>query len=447
MKRWTFFTLLIAGVVAARAQPGPGFALGFNGSGNYVAIPHTAAQDSMPMTVTAWVNTSQSTGQQGLVNKYVANSLNGWNVFLLDGHVRAWYFVNNTRFVWDGSNGLDGGFIADGFWHHVAFTVDASGGKLYVDGVVRDSRGWSGAAGQATTTQEVRLGNYPGGSVPFNGLLDEISIWDIALSQVSIQSFMTNSGLASDLLASYRCDEGFGLTVSDSSTVDGTNNGTWVGTAVFVSTTHITINVAWYRLGENDPGAVSGAPVTTTTTDIGRTNHLQQFGGPLYTNNVSVTAAARAGSSLAVQFNGTSQYLSNAIVPLPLDNFCIEAWVKANSVSAGSHIIAYNGDSTANGFGLLRVGGSYLGLLGSLAFVGSVPVTTNVWTHLALVRNNGLSRLYVNGAIASSSNNAGPVFPAGGFALAARPQAPVSEFFDGAIDEVRVFTLDRKSVV
>src|SRR5262245_23794303 len=105
MKSGVLFLLLCGGAATAFGHSGPGFALHFNGSSNYVAVPHTAGLNAFPLTVTAWVNTTQATGQQGLVNKYVANSLNGWNVFLLNGHVRAWYFVNNTRFVWDGSNG------------------------------------------------------------------------------------------------------------------------------------------------------------------------------------------------------------------------------------------------------------------------------------------------------------------------------------------------------
>lgn len=130
MKHTTFIALLCGAALTASAQPGPGFALRFDGSGNYVAVPHTAALNAYPLTVMAWVQTSQTTGQQGLLNKYVANSLNGWNVFLLNGRLRAWFFVNNTRYVWDGSNGLDGGFVADGLWHHLAFTVDADGVAL-----------------------------------------------------------------------------------------------------------------------------------------------------------------------------------------------------------------------------------------------------------------------------------------------------------------------------
>jgi hypothetical protein len=133
---WLFLAAL------AHAQPGPGYALNFNNTASYVAVPQAVGLNSFPFTVMAWVHTTATSGQQGLVNKYLAGSQNGWNLFLKDGNVRAWYFASNSRFVWDGFDGLNGGSIANGQWHHIAFAVDGSGGRLYVDGVLRASREW-----------------------------------------------------------------------------------------------------------------------------------------------------------------------------------------------------------------------------------------------------------------------------------------------------------------
>src|SRR4030095_549012 len=120
-KHSILLVLLFGAALAAPAQPGPGFPLRFNNTSSYVAVPQAVGLNSFPFTVMAWVNTSAATGQQGLVNKYVANSLNGWNLYLKDGRVRAWYFATNTRYVWDASDGLDGGTIANGVAHHCAF--------------------------------------------------------------------------------------------------------------------------------------------------------------------------------------------------------------------------------------------------------------------------------------------------------------------------------------
>ena len=79
--------------------------------------------------------------------------------------------------------------------------------------------------------------------------------------------------------------------------------------AFLVTPIHAAVtNVAWYRLGENDPGAASGAIANSTTLDFAGSKHLNRFGSPLYTNAVSTNAANRVGSSLAVEFNGANQF-------------------------------------------------------------------------------------------------------------------------------------------
>jgi hypothetical protein len=225
--------------------PAQDFALHFNNTASYVTAAHTAGLNAFPLTVIAWVKTSSTNGQQGLVNKYRARTFDGWNLFLRDGHVRAWYFRDHDRFVWDGSDGLDGGFIADGAWHHIAFTVDANGGRLYVDGAPTASHVWNGAPGAASTTQKLRLGNYSGGILSFTNesfSLDEISVWRVALSQSQIQSNLLArlTGSEEDLLVLYRCDEGSGFTVADSAPLEGTNNAVWVGTPRFVPTVPVS---------------------------------------------------------------------------------------------------------------------------------------------------------------------------------------------------------------
>jgi len=50
---------------------------------------------------------------------------------------------------------------ADNQWHMVTFTVDSSGGKLYVDGALKKSRAWTGVAGTATTNQVLSFAAIP----------------------------------------------------------------------------------------------------------------------------------------------------------------------------------------------------------------------------------------------------------------------------------------------
>ena len=197
-------TLMIA-IPSARAQTGAGTALAFDGVNDYVSISNSAALNAFPLTVMGWIRNDEFGPDRGLVNKYAANSFNGYQIYLYEGTLHAWYFRDNTSHVWDGGRGLNGGFLSVFGWSHVAFTVDATGGKLYVNGGLRDSRVWTGTAGAPTTAQEMRLGRYENNY--FRGSMDEVSIWSVALSSNAIVNAMNRPLVASEtgLIAYWRC--------------------------------------------------------------------------------------------------------------------------------------------------------------------------------------------------------------------------------------------------
>jgi hypothetical protein len=210
---------------------------------------------------------------------------------------------------------------------------------------------------------------------------------------------------------------------------------------------HATItDVAWYRLGEIDPGAASGQLVPQTTRDLLGVNPLNSSGSPIYSDQVSPVAANRLGSSLAVMFNGFNQLSSDSVVTAARNNFGIEAWVAPSAFSGvpGTHLIAHNGDPMANGWGLMvETDGAgtaiYHGEYGGSIMIGAGFGRAAAWTHVALVCDNGTSTLYVNG-VASGSSSLPPDSPAGGFTIASSRQLFFGGLFMGAIDEVRVFT-------
>jgi hypothetical protein len=221
--------------------------------------------------------------------------------------------------------------------------------------------------------------------------------------------------------------------------ISGTNYVVTNATSGTASSSVVT-PVAWYRLGEDDPGAASGLAVTNTTIDSAGANHLKQFGSPLYTSAVSTDAVTQVASSLGIQLNGSGQYFSNAVVTTAVNNFGIEAWVKPNTVSSTYNFVAYNGNTANNGWGIAWQDGAFQGWYGNVILFGSGVVATGTWAHVALVRDNGSSTLYLNGVPADIPTGFAPTAPTTGFALGIRPQAPTTEFFNGAIDEVRVFT-------
>jgi hypothetical protein len=149
-----------------------------------------------------------------------------------------------------------------------------------------------------------------------------------------------------------------------------------------------------------------------------------------------VAASAETGSTLAlVTTNG--QYETAPVATNLTDNFGIECWVNPSSTAAGGHVLAHNG-LRGNGWGLYQAGANFEVLYGGVIFFGSAPAAAGTWTHLALVRSNGVAILYANGVPNSTNSAAVPITPSGSFTVGG--DASFSEYFTGAIDEVRVFT-------
>lgn len=162
--------------------------------------------------MTAWVKTAGTNGNGGLVNKYLSGSNNGWQIFLLNGQIRAWYYRDAGNYVLASGAALNGGKVDDGQWHHVAFSVGASGGKLYVDGRLTATNAWTGTPGAPTTTQPLRFGAY---DVYFAGQLDDVTLWSTELSAAANAQVMTTPPTPShpqyaNLVGYWPLDEGTG---------------------------------------------------------------------------------------------------------------------------------------------------------------------------------------------------------------------------------------------
>ncbi len=171
--------------------------LTFDGTASYTSAAHTGAFNAYPLTVAAWMKTNSTTGIRGIVNKYVAASANGWNLFLNNGNICAWYLRDQSNYLYDGGGcTLSSAGYNDNAWHHVVYVVDAAGGRLYVDGQQRASLGWTGIAGAPTTAQDVRVAHYPGvsgGAGYFPGAIDDVRIYDRALSGAEVTTLYTSA--------------------------------------------------------------------------------------------------------------------------------------------------------------------------------------------------------------------------------------------------------------
>jgi hypothetical protein len=224
---------------------------------------------------------------------------------------------------------------------------------------------------------------------------------------------------------------------------------------------------AWYHLGE--PGTLTGGlPLDSSGNGNNMNDGFSEFetvhtsanspGGPLGTSGWTSTESSEWGRNGDVIIAARDDYYVSG------DNFGIEAWVLPfgngynvfcceSSANYTAQIFASGGDST----------GFFLGVMnnqdGTYSFVAdiitdasgvvqvgdAVPLVTNGWTHLAVVRNNGTNTFYVNGQPSGASTTDIPSanVPTGtgqqaGMRLGASGGDHVA--YRGLIDEARAFT-------
>ena len=232
---WILLTVASPDRAAAQA----GTALHLDGVDDYVEVAHDAALNTFPLTITAWVKTLHNTNlYEGIVKKYASGLANGYSLHLYNGRLYGWYFRNGANRIYTADPGLDGGAIADGHWHHVAFVVGPSGGSLYVDGNLRISQAWTGIAGATTSSDSLLIGKYSLSSAPFTnsflGEIDEATLWNRALnaSEVNYLKHRRLNGNEDGLLGLWHFDEGGGSVAANSvspSLVGAVANGpAWV---------------------------------------------------------------------------------------------------------------------------------------------------------------------------------------------------------------------------
>lgn len=125
-----------------------------------------------------------------------------WNGRRPSGKVQT---TNGVAEVWGGE------LLSDGAWHHVAMTFDAQGGpenlRLYVDG--RFSASATAVGPVLASSEPLFVGGGAGGVYQtFRGAVDEVRVWNRALSEAEIRQGTVSRTRASQpgLLAYYPLD-------------------------------------------------------------------------------------------------------------------------------------------------------------------------------------------------------------------------------------------------
>lgn len=168
--------------------------LGKTGTSDWVSFPRSLADDLNNFSVALWIKTSVNKGQQEILQALGSNT---------DDDELEIYLVNNRRVrfqIKDDDVYLDSNIsLTDDSWHHLVITRQDDRGCLYVDGSLQECDDGLGNGALSVPKNAFVLGQeqdaYGGGfssSQAFDGLMDELKIYDSTLSAADVTTTYDN---------------------------------------------------------------------------------------------------------------------------------------------------------------------------------------------------------------------------------------------------------------
>lgn len=306
--------------------------------------------------------------------------------------------IGGTRYI--ATTGAN--FIDVGVWYHVAGTYDGTDLKLFIDGIEIDSITTPGG-NIATSSNQFTIGTWSSLVDDFKGTLDEVRV---SSSVRYTGNFIPDtSEFADDIdtVGLWHLNEGSGASTVDSSS--NTNDGsislaTWVG---------------------SPPVWVPG-----------------KYG-------------------MALDFDGVDDYVE---VPHtaglnPTDALTLEAWIFIQQYTYYPSVISKGnvGHQYDESYCMFISPTGQLGFLvnrdgtsgGRSIVIGSV-IPLNTWTHVAATFDGATIRSYINSVLDGQTSHSGGIHITSNYPVLIGkserqndPQGLTSTFFDGIIDEARIW--------
>ncbi|MHC4890517.1 MAG: LamG-like jellyroll fold domain-containing protein, partial [Planctomycetota bacterium] len=357
-------------------------ALDFDGQDDYVEVP--GLTNPVNMTYALWVKADSLRGSWNTLIEFEND--NPYFGVLSTGQIDLYMHVTTTA------------TISTDEWYHIAVTSDGSQSVIYIDGQ-RDV-----TTGTANTATGTGMGiGYHSGDTYFDGIIDDVRIYERALSAEEIrQLYLCGTGGNQGNIS---VDPRFGVP------------GSWA--LIQSMDSHWKFDGNAYDSAGGNQGTVYGNPVWT----------IGQLGGALDLDG--------AGDYVNCG-NDSSLNLTN--------NFSISAWL--NLDSAGPEMLLCKGNVPA-----YFPGGAYTIICvpsnGTLSFYvrdsnntefgcAVTAVAINEWTHIVGTFNDGNISIYQNGIFVESTGLGTATIYSNNGPLGIGAEGDGGMPFRGAIDEVAI---------
>ncbi|GAB4487939.1 MAG: hypothetical protein OHK0019_03590 [Saprospiraceae bacterium] len=361
-------------------------AFNFDGAQSFIQAPNLAALNSNYTTVAFWVKPTEIPAQ----GEVFLISLGGWQERFkvsLPNHGKLVWTTNNSSGISDMDSG-DANKLEPGVWKHVVFVHDGTNDKIYMNGIEVASKAVSGTMN--STNKPLGIGYNPidGGNY-FNGSIDEVQIYNSALSAGQIAALYANQSTAPTAPASI---------------------------------------VASYSFNNNALDNTSYA------------NHAQ-------TKDVKSTTDRFGYGNSAYSFNGTSSEIEAAnSAHLNSIYTTVAFWVKPNSLPASGEVFLLSFGGWQERFKIsVPSHGKPVWTTNNSSGISDMDsgdgntLTPGVWKHVVFVHDGTNDKIFMNGvqvatkAVSGTLNSTTKPLGIGFNAVDG------GNWFDGAIDEVAIY--------
>ena len=374
-----------------------GQALSFDGNANNVSISHGSSLELglEDFTVSLWIKSDILATKQVIIDK--TDGTTGFRLITSDTDADRLKFIRGALFA-NGVHSNDA-VLKTNKWQHVVVVVDTTGTDTtyyYVDAVAQGSSATHNTSAFTTNVMKFGEKSYTSSTaVNFNGLIDDVRVYNRALSEKEIQRL-------------YNIGTGLKISGSQNQVISPLNEGL-VG--------HWTFD----------------------NKDIYNTTVLDKSGnGNNGTNNGATKTIGKLGQALSFNKNYVVIQDSNSLDLV--NDFTISSWIKPTSYSGTTYRILHKHQAyTFFIYSGAKLTGYNYGN-GTYSYSNS-SVPMDVWSHVTYIQSstNGVS-FYINGQLdggntASTRNapqNNNPVY-------IGIDEDLVNYSFLGLMDDVRVY--------
>ena len=378
---------------------------------------------------------------RSIISEGSGNDPFGWSVLILNNQNINFYFNQYSVTL----NYL----LNENQWYNIAFTISDSV-KIYLDGIhVQTSFVPNFNINTESSLVFGRDIAYMWGNsatYPFDGNLDNFSLWNITLSEADIQNYMNcpPTGDEAGIVGYWNFEEGSGTIVYDQ-TSNGNNgiiNGAPFDNNVPQQSCHLT------TINGCDSAAVLNLTINQADTSFTDVTACESYSwnDSTYTQSGIYFSNTESSNSYSMSFDGNNDHINGSLYNNFNNELSVGLWFKSNQLGQDCKLM-YTGSwvnwSTRN-FGIQHTNNGVKFILSiqgdNQYWVETDPnyINDDMWHNIFATYDNNYIKLYIDGQIVDSLNIVGNINNVNDFYLGTRN--PLGEFFNGNLDEIQLWS-------